>query len=130
MTGDDDLPQREALHERRAKYDSVKARQSALDDSDGEVQPGGSKRPRAQPRELDDTYVAAAEAALAKKRARKDLYKIPDLAPPLPDDPADGARGINTVRAACNIFLRVAQVLGFYMAKRHNLRRVPGAVIL
>lgn len=102
-TGDDDLPQREALHERRAKYDSVKARQSALDDSDGEVQPGGSKRPRAPPRELDETYVAAAEAAAAKKRARKDTYKIPDLAPPLPDEPADGARGINTVSTAlCN----------------------------
>ena len=76
----------------------MKARQSAReDDSDGYVQPGGGKRARPPPGERDQTYTDAAEAAAAKKRARKDAYKIPDLAPPLADDPADGARGINTV---------------------------------
>lgn len=95
--GDDDLPAREALHERRAKYDSVRARQSARGGSDDDVQPGGGKRARPPARELDDTYVAAAAAAEGRKKARKEAYKMPDLAPPLPDEPADGARGINKV---------------------------------
>ena len=41
-SGDDDLPLREPLHERRAKYDAVRARQSAADDDDGDVLPGGA----------------------------------------------------------------------------------------
>lgn len=95
---------REALGERRAKYDSVKARQAARDDnSDDDVQPGGGKRARPPPGERDQTYNDAADAAAAKKRARKDSYKIPDLAPPLADDPADGARGINSVRPVPSI---------------------------
>jgi hypothetical protein len=39
-TGDEDLPVRDPLHERRAKYDSVKARHAA---ADGDA---GSKRAR------------------------------------------------------------------------------------
>ena len=43
-SGDDDLPLREPLHERRAKYDAVRARQTAGDGSDdaGDVLPGGA----------------------------------------------------------------------------------------
>ena len=43
-TGDDDLPLREPLGERRAKYDAVRARQTAADDDhDGDdVLPGGA----------------------------------------------------------------------------------------
>ena len=45
-SGDDDLPLREPLHERRAKYDAVRARQTAADDddADGNVLPGGALR--------------------------------------------------------------------------------------
>ena len=42
-TGDDDLPLREPLHERRAKYDAVRAKQTATDDGDDDdVLPGGA----------------------------------------------------------------------------------------
>ena len=49
-------------------------------------------------REIDDTYAAVAEAAAAKKKARKAAHTAPALAPPLPEEEADGARGINQVR--------------------------------
>ena len=41
-SGDDDLPLREPLHERRAKYDAVRARQTAADDDNEDVLPGGA----------------------------------------------------------------------------------------
>ena len=46
---------------------------------------------------MDDTYTAVAEAAAAKKKARKAKHTAPALAPPLPEEEADGARGINQV---------------------------------
>ena len=48
-------------------------------------------------REIDDTYAAVAEATAAKKKARKAAHTAPALAPPLPDEEADGARGISQV---------------------------------
>ena len=48
-------------------------------------------------REMDDTYMAVAEAAAAKKKARKAAHTAPALPPPLPEAQADGARGINQV---------------------------------
>ena len=46
---------------------------------------------------MDDTYAAVAEAAAAKKKARKASHTAAALPPPLPDEEADGARGINQV---------------------------------
>jgi len=187
-TGDDDLPLREPLHERRAKYDAVRAKQTAADDDDGDdVLPGGAVcwatlltcprlhshvvvathwvinaatvhcqnclslvcaweaiailcrqylqscisafslcgcradawicsgfdkptvrlcwgraqvRSALREREMDDTYTAVAEAAAARKKARK-AAPAPAMPPPLPEEEADGARGINQARLPC-----------------------------
>ncbi|KAK9829724.1 hypothetical protein WJX72_007528 [[Myrmecia] bisecta] len=87
-SGDDDLPLKQPLHERRAKFDSVKAKRS-MQDSAGLPQ-------KRREREEDEVYKAAKTAAVSKKKARKELYKRPDPLPPLADPTAEGARKITT----------------------------------
>ena len=52
---------------------------------------------------MDDTYAAVAEAVAAKKKARKVAYTAPALPPPLPEEEADGARGINQVHLSSRV---------------------------
>ena len=47
-TGDEDLPMREPLHERRAKYDSMRARQAVAAGRSADEDGGGGKRQREQ----------------------------------------------------------------------------------
>lgn len=83
--GDEDLPRREPLHERRLKYDSVAAKRSAKaaelygDDDDGapdsEFFGGGAKRRGARAGEEDDFYQetkvgAAVGGSFIRKRGR------------------------------------------------------------
>ncbi|PRW45524.1 Something about silencing 10 [Chlorella sorokiniana] len=95
-SGDADLPSREPLYERRAKFDSVRARQqAALDEDEGPEElggrGGGSKR---REREEDDFYQEAKAAAAAKKSKRKEAYTYAETLPPAEDPTAAGARGI------------------------------------
>lgn len=100
--GDDDLPRRESLSQRRAKYDAVVARRGGGaggddddddDDMDGGGGGGGGSRKR-QRGEEDEFYAAAKAASTARKAARKEAHTAPALPPPLPDDVAPGARRI------------------------------------
>lgn len=93
--GDDDVPTKAPLHERRAKYDSVAARRAAAaaagGSSDDDGPPGGKRD-----REEDEFYVAARETATAKKRARQEAHAPSPLAPPLEEPRSDRARGVTT----------------------------------
>lgn len=89
--GDADVPAREPLHERRARLDGVKARQSAVRQDDDEF--SGRQLPAG---EEDATYQAASAAATLRKRARKEQRAVPKTLPPLPDPLVEGARAINT----------------------------------
>lgn len=94
--GDEDLPRRMPLHERRAKYDSVAARRAARqeeDDEDLDEDEGPGPRGK-RDREEDDFYRAAKEASMNKKKARKGAYETPGLLPPRADEETRGARGI------------------------------------
>ncbi|KAG1660216.1 hypothetical protein FOA52_005085 [Chlamydomonas sp. UWO 241] len=101
--GDEDVPRRAPLHERRLKYDSAAARRSAAA-GDGEEDGGapddlnfgggarGAKRAGGEQNEL---YQAAAASAADRKRAKADRYGVADTLPPLADETvAGGARGI------------------------------------
>ena len=57
-------------------------------------------------REMDDTYTAVAGAAAAKKKARKAAHTAPAMPPPLPEEEADGARGINQACLPCWLYQR------------------------
>ncbi|KAJ9531936.1 hypothetical protein QJQ45_003641 [Haematococcus lacustris] len=107
LGGDEDLPRRANLSERRAKFDAVAARKAVMppqqdDDDNGfedyDVVPGGrgsSKRGTREQGEEDDFYQAAKEAAASRKKARAEAHRAPQLPPPLPDPSAGaGARGI------------------------------------
>ncbi|GAB4821287.1 hypothetical protein N2152v2_008333 [Parachlorella kessleri] len=110
-SGDADLPQREALHERRAKFDSVRAKHGLqagpfsddLDDGNDDLAlgGGGGKRRRQQQQGGaggaavdDEVYTAAREAAAAKKQKRKEAYKYPETLPPVADPTTTDARKI------------------------------------
>ncbi|KXZ45808.1 hypothetical protein GPECTOR_50g602 [Gonium pectorale] len=101
--GDEDLPLREPLHERRAKFDAAVARRGARaggsDDDGGDAEydlgggaKGGKKRRVAG--EEDDFYAQAKADAASRKKARSEAHRAPALAPPAPDPMAEGARGI------------------------------------
>lgn len=152
--GDEDLPLREPLHERRAKFDAAAARRAARDGAGGfggdeddgaeeyDLSGGAKGGKRRAGGEEDDFYatakvglftrvwfeagvggaapgfrVAPASAACrlapthrlhpllpllrvlqagaaARKKARSDAHRAPELKPPAPDPKADGARGI------------------------------------
>ncbi|KAG2499555.1 hypothetical protein HYH03_002500 [Edaphochlamys debaryana] len=101
--GDEDLPRREPLHERRAKFDAAAARHKARagdDDGDGaeEYDLGGGaregKKRRGPAGEEDEMYAAAKASAASRKKARAETHRAPALQPPAPDPTADGARGI------------------------------------
>lgn len=92
-SGDDDLPARESLTDRRAKMDGSRA-QAALSYPDEDAPDGGKKR-RAGGEE-DAFYTAAKEAAAAKKRARQEDRAPAELLPPAEDPTAEGARRINS----------------------------------
>jgi len=109
-SGDDDLPMKEPLHERRAKMDGVRAKKTALlhdngdgDDDDGMPMGtgfgeggggGGGGRKRRGGGEEDDFYKEVAEAAAKKKSKKKDIYSYPETLAPAPDTQEFGARGI------------------------------------
>ncbi|PSC73947.1 Something about silencing 10 [Micractinium conductrix] len=91
-SGDADLPQKEPLYERRAKFDSVRARQQmALDEDEAPEQLGGKRR---RGGEEDEFYAAAKEAAVAKKSKRREAYLHPETLPPVEDPTTAAARGI------------------------------------
>lgn len=91
-SGDADLPTKEPLHERRAKYDSVRARQQmALEEDEGPEEFGGKRR---RGGEEDEFYQEAKAAAASKKQRRKEAYQRPEVLPPLEDPTTAGARGI------------------------------------
>ncbi|GFH17015.1 Sas10 domain-containing protein [Haematococcus lacustris] len=110
LGGDEDLPRRANLSERRAKFDAVAARKAAMppqqdDDDNGfedyDVVPGGrgsSKRGTREQGEEDDFYQAAKEAAASRKKARAEAHRAPQLPPPLPD-PSAGARARGITKA-------------------------------
>jgi U3 small nucleolar RNA-associated protein 3 len=105
-SGDDDLPMKEPLHERRAKMDGVRAKKTTLlhnnADGDDDGVPmgtdfgggGGGGRKRRGGGEEDDFYKEVAEAAAKKKSKKKDTYSYPETLAPAPDTQEFGARGI------------------------------------
>ncbi|GAX72959.1 hypothetical protein CEUSTIGMA_g414.t1 [Chlamydomonas eustigma] len=108
--GDEDLPRREALHERRIKFDAAAARKMASgkgkmgdeDEDDGMPDSeffggGGGKRNGKRPfGEEDDTYQEAKASAAERKLARSKVYAPSDAHAPLPEPEAEGARGITS----------------------------------
>eukprot|EP00198_Chlamydomonas_reinhardtii_P005427 XP_001694763.1 predicted protein [Chlamydomonas reinhardtii] len=104
--GDEDLPLREPLHERRAKFDAAAARRAARDGAGGfggdeddgaeeyDLSGGAKGGKRRAGGEEDDFYATAKAGAAARKKARSDAHRAPELKPPAPDPKADGARGI------------------------------------
>lgn len=110
-SGDDDLPMKEPLHERRAKMDGVRAKKTALlhhsdidvDDDGVAIEGGfggggggGGRKRRGAGGEEDDFYKEVAEAAAKKKSKKKDIYSYPETLAPAPDTQEFGARGITT----------------------------------
>eukprot|EP00887_Chlorella_sp_A99_P005929 scaffold29.g5929.t1 len=100
-SGDADLPSREPLHERRAKYDAVRARQAAggSDDKAPDELGGGGGRQRGgkrqrEPGEEDEFYREAKAAAAGRKAARREAYSRPEPLPPVEDPTAADARKI------------------------------------
>ncbi|KAK9904141.1 hypothetical protein WJX75_005357 [Coccomyxa subellipsoidea] len=107
-SGDADLPVKAPLHERRARLDTVRAKQAAARDMDideedvpAELASGGAAKKRrradedADEDEDDGFYAQTAAAAQNKKAARKDKYAVAPSFPPLPDEVVEGARPIN-----------------------------------
>ncbi|GFR45262.1 hypothetical protein Agub_g6368 [Astrephomene gubernaculifera] len=96
--GDEDLPLREPLHERRAKFDAAAARRSVRADEEGfgdeEYDLSGGKKKRRAAGEEDDFYAQAKADAATRKKARAEAHRAPALAPPAPDPKTDAARGI------------------------------------
>ncbi|GIL48552.1 hypothetical protein Vafri_5040 [Volvox africanus] len=101
--GDEDLPLREPLHERRAKFDASAARRAVKanndDGSDGAEEydlGGGAKgtRKRQFSGEEDEFYAQAKANAAARKKARAESHRAPALEPPAPDATTAAARRI------------------------------------
>lgn len=100
--GDEDLPKRATLGERRAHYDAIAAKRSARaasedgdDDMEFDLAPGRGKR-RMPAGEEDDFYAQAKEAAAERKRSRAESHRAPATLPPMPDqDAGDYARPIS-----------------------------------
>lgn len=90
-SGDADLPAKASLTDRRAKYDSIKARQqaqlAALEEEAAQL-----KRPRVE----DEFYAEAKAASQAKKQAKTDRRKGPERHAPLPDAITTEPRKITT----------------------------------
>ncbi|KAI8469299.1 MAG: Sas10 C-terminal domain-containing protein [Monoraphidium minutum] len=98
--GDDDLPARDPLHERRARYDAVAARRAAAegggDDDDGYDYEAGPRKRRAEGAGGgDDFYAASAAARAVAKADRRARGAAPVLLPPLPDPSVEGQRPIS-----------------------------------
>ncbi|KAL4853965.1 Neuroguidin [Chlorella vulgaris] len=97
-SGDADLPTREPLYERRARMDSVRARQQIAMEEEAaafqELGGGGKGGGKRRQREEDAVYEQAKEAAASKKAKRKEAHTFPETLPPVEDPAALGARGI------------------------------------
>ncbi|MEW5298021.1 MAG: hypothetical protein WDW36_001185 [Sanguina aurantia] len=91
-SGDEDLPKREALGDRRAKFDQTAARRSvaaqqAREEDGGEEYDadGGAGRKRRAPAGEEDAYYQEAKAAATSRKAiRQGLHSAPATLPPLP----------------------------------------------
>lgn len=98
-SGDEDIPLRKPLHERRAAFDAVAARRAAAAGLSDEDEDGarGSKKRRGEPAGEEDEFYAASKAARAEaKAAKRSKHEVPQLAPPLPDPEATGQRKITS----------------------------------
>ncbi|DBA96237.1 TPA: hypothetical protein ACH3X3_002431 [Trebouxia sp. C0006] len=93
-SGDDDLSAKLPLSQRRAKYDGVKAKQSAKTNAFGSDDDG--EQPKKRVREEDDFYKESKALAEGKKKSKKGKYTAPDTLPPRPDPTVEGARAITT----------------------------------
>lgn len=97
-SGDEDLPMRKPLHERRAAFDAVAARRAAaagLSDEDEDGGRGAGQKRRGEPAGEEDEFYAASKAARAEvKAAKRSKHEVPQSAPPLPDEEASGQRKI------------------------------------
>lgn len=94
-SGDDDVPERAPLHERRAMVDDIRARRGAAaaeaDEDDGGA--GRWKRPL-EAAEKDEFYAGAEAAARDRKAARREVYARPAPLPPSADAVEEGSRKI------------------------------------
>ncbi|KAK9817376.1 hypothetical protein WJX74_000184 [Apatococcus lobatus] len=99
QSGDAEVPARQLLHERRAKFDDARARQAAksgaLESDEEEVEGGGRKRRRLDGEE-DDFYQQAKKLGKRKKEGRAAARAGPTIHAPLPDATADGARKVSS----------------------------------
>ena len=87
-TGDEDVPERPSLGDRRARFDDRAAKRArAAAEADG----GDGGRPAE--REEDAFYRSAKEKAARKKAKKAAKYKVESF-PPQADEAADGKRGI------------------------------------
>ncbi|KAA6428544.1 MAG: hypothetical protein FRX49_01420 [Trebouxia sp. A1-2] len=93
-SGDDDLSAKLPLSQKRAKYDGVKAKQSAKTNAFGSDDDG--EQPKKRVREEDDFYKESKALAEGKKKSKKGKYTPPDTLPPRPDPTIEGARAITT----------------------------------
>lgn len=87
-SGDDDLPVRQSLEDRRARMDGTRAKKRVLDEyNDGDNGGDGG--------EEDDFYKAAKATATEKKKRKASAYAYDELLPPAEDPTTRGARKIN-----------------------------------
>eukprot|EP00877_Chromochloris_zofingiensis_P010647 jgi/Chrzof1/5836/Cz16g17190.t1 len=105
-SGDEDVPTRNPIHERRSQFDATAARRAAAagvggeDDNDdmdfdyGAAGKSARKRGAVAMGEEDEFYAASKAARQASNAARQDKHKVPELLPPLPDATASGQRKI------------------------------------
>ncbi|CAG9463538.1 unnamed protein product [Pedinophyceae sp. YPF-701] len=89
-SGDQDLPQREHLSQRRARVDAKRAREAAA----AEERAAAAAAARAKRGTKDAFYEEAEAVQRSRKKARKEQYQVP-AHPPAEDPVADGNRGVS-----------------------------------